>query len=220
MKKYTIKQTEPDYERYYQDYLLEIACDNNNPIFIEGDDIQEGVNEKWLFKLMDYMERCVNEFDRIDIYDPEQNYMIEDLMTDYFPGWNDEQIKKLVEVATELYENNCTWEDEIVARYLSAFYKTEYTYKAMIVFPNINFGLIYYPKFASDESISFIESLYLGTYDEFYNEEENEYRIVTHDDLWGDPKKTVARAFDLNPEEIEVYKITGYQRVPTYQLID
>lgn len=222
MKKYTIKQMEPDYDFYYPDYLMEITNDDDNPIFIEGTNRKEGINEKWLFKVMDLMEECVEDYSNHDIPDdPEESYSIEDIVKDYFSSWNDKQIKKFIDIATELYGNNCTWEDEITARYLSIFYNKEYTYKEISGYSQGEYGVVYYPTFVNDGTIDYIEALYFGKYDEFYLEDEdNSYSaIVTHSNLWSDPKKAVAEAFDLNPEEIEVYEITGYQQVPTYQVM-
>lgn len=218
MKKYTIKQMEPEYGPWIMDDIKDLATftKNENPIFISGNREFVGVNDEKLNELIKELENCIYDCECLEVFDnPESLDTPEEIVGGYFDHLHGKKLDEMIELVKGLEDYN----DETIIKYLSLYYGEEYETRTIKGYCQGDWNTIYYPVSETDGTINYIEALYFGKYDEFYLEDEDCFSIVTHSDLWSDPKKAVAEAFNLNPEEVEVYEITSYQRVPTYQVM-
>lgn len=218
MKKHTIRQMESSYEPWIVDEIedLTTCTKNGNPIFISGNREFMGINGDTLNDLIQDLEDCISDCDNTEVFDnPESLDKPEDVVGYYFDNLHEKKLDKMIELVKKT-----EWiTEKTVLEYLSLYYGEAYKTATIRGYCQSEWNTIYYPASEPNETIDYIEALYFGKYDEFCLEEEGCSAIVMHDNLWKDPKKAVAEAFNLNPEEveIEVYTITGYRQVPTYQ---
>lgn len=220
MKKYTIKQVELDYEFYDIDLLLDATDTLKKDIYILSNSKLLGLNEKWLWKIMNCIEDCVKKCDELDVFDkPNPDCEVEKIVNDRFLIQYEQDVDNLVNIVKEFYEKR-EWSDDLLTRYLTEFYREEYTNRQIEGYLNGEYTTIIHPVSVDEEEIEHIEDLYSGKYFEFHEEETDLQEVITYKQLRYGPKKVVADAFGRTPNEINLYLITGYTQTPNYQLVD